>query len=167
MRKYLIEARGIHPDVVDKARQQKLIYSDARKNAVFVRQGGGVFIRSTNGKPFKLTVGKDSGAFVVHGDKRLFVSEASINALSLRAINPGATVAGTGGNFPLARIADLVEQAETVYLCFDNDDAGTRMIEHIRAGLPQFAQKFVDHQPPAEFKDWNDVLTGKRRPELP
>ena len=73
-------------------------------------------------------------------------------------------------NFLVDMIFHDLRHEATTRLSFDNDDerndfAGDRMIKRIRDGFPQFSSKLEDHKPPTEFKDWNDVLTGKRKPE--
>ena len=158
VRDYLISKRGIDSGTVDRVHKLGLVYSDARKNAVFAREAGGAFLRSTY-STFKQSVGKGCGAFVVQGDDRLYITEAPIDALSLLSLHPGATVAATGGNFPISRIAHLIECASLVWLSFDADEAGARMIEHVRDSLPQHTGKMIDNQP-VRHKDWNDTLTA-------
>lgn len=169
-----LPGRNIPADVIDAARAAGLLYSDSQRRAIFVRQSGGVFSRSTKpndtSKYSKLTFGKGGSPFVLAGDDRLFIAESAINALSLLARNPGATCIGTGGDGSPGKLTALIERASAVYLCFDNDHAGNgfagdRMAAKIREAFPQFIGKLKDHKPPMEFKDWNDVLTNKRKPE--
>ena len=159
VRDYLISKRGIDSVTVDRVHKLGLVYSDSRKNAVFAREAGGAFLRSTY-STFKQSVGKGCGAFVVPGDGRLFITESAVDSLSLLSLHPGATVAGTGGNFPISRVAHLVEHASEVYLSFDDDDTGARMIKHVRDGLPNHSVKMIDNQPNGH-KDWNDALVAR------
>lgn len=157
-RDYLIQIRKIPAEIVDALRSAGQVYADWRKQVIFKRDGG-VFIRSST-TDWKQSIGVGAAPFVIHGDGRLYLCEAPIDALSLRALYPGATVSATGGGFSVSRVAGLIEQAEVVYLAFDNDTAGADDIKKIRDGLPQYLHKMVDHQVPGAVKDWNKFLTG-------
>ena len=161
----LSAGRNLPGWVVDQARSAGLVYSDSKKRAVFVREGGGVFVRATNPadpgyeKYGKLTFGHGGHPFVVQGDGRLLIAEAPLDALSLLSLNPGSTVLATGGDFSVDKLASNIEHAYVVSLGFDSDEKGDLMRERVRVGLPQFASKFIDHRPPAGFKDWNQTLS--------
>lgn len=168
-----LPGRGIPVATIDAAKAAGLIYSDSLKRACFARKGGGAFVRSTKpgdtSKYSKLTFGRGGNPFVSNDDvsnedRGLFIAESAINALSLLSLNPGYTCIGTGGNFSPEKLHDLIQRAESVYLCFDSDTAGDIMAANLTEAFPQFKSKFVDHKPPADFGDWNDVLTGKRKP---
>lgn len=163
-----LPGRNIPAEVIDAARAAGLIYADSQKRAVFVRHSG-VFVRSTKpndtSKYSKLTFGRGGSPFVLAGDDRLFIAESAINALSLLARNEGATCIATGGDFSPSKLTALIERASVVYLSFDNDTAGDGMAARVEEAFPQFADKFKYWKPRAEFTDWNDQLTGKRKPE--
>jgi hypothetical protein len=126
------------------------------------------------------------------GDVRLVVTESAIDALSHAALWPepknsepagetgngtgsgngsggGIRYASTGGGFgetalALLRLAvtRLPETGEVV-LAFDNDDAGRRYADDVSAGLNGLGRAVRVEFPPAEVKDWNDLLRLQKR----
>lgn len=174
-RRYLIDVRKLPEALVDDSHAQGLIYSDERANVVFAREGGGCFKRGSydprGGKlAFKQTLGRDTGPFILQGtDGRVFVTEAPIDALSLKAMNPESTVLATGGNCPMSRLIPHLNRAtDRVFLAQDDDEAGNQQAERIRAAwTPPGEADLLRWCPDVEVKgasDWNDAL--KARPGL-
>lgn len=166
VRRYLVEERALPDELVDWAHQLGLLYADDRANAVFVRDGGGCFKRGSydpKGKPaFKQTLGRDAGAFVLPGNAdKVIVCEGAIDALSLKAISPEATVLATGGNCPVERIAGALASAKRVILAHDADASGETQAARLRGFCEARGVEVERHAPKRGTKDWNDALRLK------
>ena len=103
-------------------------------------------------------------------DRDMVITETAIDMLSIAAIR------GTGqrrffslaGQPSPAQIA-LLQSAATkfkdlqqVTLAFDNDEAGRKMVCLVRSALVSSGAKIIEHLPPLDGQDWNDVLVEKR-----
>lgn len=153
-RHYLCEVRKIPARIVDWAHEKGLVFSDGRANCVFARdKESGVFKRGTGDRPFKQTLGQGGLPFVLPGaDDKVFVTEAPIDALSLKAMVPESTILATGGNMPPERLKPYLE-GKSVFVAQDNDVAGDQQARCIAREVPT-AQRFL----PKEGKDWNELL---------
>lgn len=151
---YLCEVRKIPARIVDWAHEKGLVFSDGRANCVFARdKESGVFKRGTGDRPFKQTLGQGGLPFVLPGtDDKVFVTEAPIDALSLKTMLPDSTMLATGGNMPPERLKPYLE-GKSVFLAQDNDAAGNEQARRIAREVAT-AQRF----PPKEGKDWNEFL---------
>lgn len=153
-RHYLCEVRKIPARIVDWAHEKGLVFSDGRANCVFaLDKESGVFKRGTGDRPFKQTLGQGGLPFVLPGaDDKVFVTEAPIDALSLKALVPESTILATGGNMPPERLK-LYLEGKSVLLAQDNDAAGDDQARRIAREVPT-AKRFL----PKEGKDWNEFL---------
>ena len=151
-RNYLVGQRGLPANLVDTAHNHGLIYSDKRSNCVFpCDKNSGAFIRGTGEQPFKRTIGQGHLPYVIPGrDKSVIVAESAIDALTLKALHPKASVIATGGNMPLDRLKPYLE-GKSVYLAQDNDQGGNAQAAKIQEAYPQ-AQRLM----PPHGKDWNE-----------
>ena len=68
------------------------------------------------------------------------------------------------GTSPIPVLQMLKPDAQIVYLCLDNDDAGHKASERM-ASLLQERSVMTQHLVP-ELKDWNDDLLNEQREEL-
>jgi hypothetical protein len=151
-RHYLCEVRKIPARIVDWAHEKGLVYSDNRGNCVFARdKGSGVFKRGTGEQPFKQTLGQGGLPFVLPGtDSKVYVTEAPIDALSLKLVAPECSILATGGNMPVERLKPYLDGKE-VLLAQDKDAAGDEQAKRIRRLYPE-ARRVL----PEQGKDWNE-----------
>lgn len=158
VRSYLVEKRKIPEQLVDLAYASGKVFADTRGNVVFAREDDSGYFKRSSVSNFKQTIGQGGKPFYIKGsDGKLFVTEAPIDALTIKALNPSSAVIATGGNAtPLENIRSHVDKAKTVYLAFDNDAAGTKFIESMLKTFPN--SQFEDHIPPIGNKDWNQYL---------
>ena len=154
VRDYLCEERKLPPEVVDQAHDQGLVYSDNRANCVFARdQGTGVFKRGSGEMPFKQTLGREGLPFVLPGTNgKVYVTEAPIDALTLKSKAPKSTILATGGHMPIERLVPYLEGKE-IFLAQDNDRPGKELARRLKERFPE-AKRIV----PKEGKDWNEQL---------
>lgn len=171
-RRYLLDVRKLPAWLVDKAHQIGRVFSDARSNVVFEREGGGYFKRSSydpKDRPgFKQTLGRDSGPFVLRGtDGHVFVAEAPIDAMSLKAMHPHSTCVATGGNCPVERLKPILDRfgTERIFLAHDNDKAGNAQAMALeRAYSPVEGADMVRWSTTLQDgkkKDWSAVLMAQ------
>lgn len=105
VRKYLTEERGIPPSLINELIEKDKIYSDKKRNCVFISQAAAE-VRSTSGIPFKgCCEGSqtDISFFRVMqklnaNEKIVALIEASIDAISYNAMFPGRFAASTNGS---------------------------------------------------------------------
>lgn len=165
-RNYLIDKRKIPAELVDKLHAEGVIYSDRRNNIVFLRSGGGAFVRGSydpSDKPaFKQTVGAADkcGPFMLEGQgKNVIITEGPIDALTLKAKYPDSTVLATGGNFPVEKLSPYLGRYENIFLAHDNDTAGNDQAKRIQDEYNRHSyQQITRLLPPAPCKDWNEAL---------
>lgn len=170
---YLTQTRGISNGVVAAFAHEGLIYEDAEyHNAVFLGldENGTArhaHIRSTNsgGPPFRLNIEGSDTRYSFHqigSNGSLFVFEAPIDLLSHISLYPedwqaNSYVACCGTSIrPVLKMLELLPTIETVYLCQDNDAAGTKAAKRMTEYLEGPALKVVRQV--SQRKDWNDDL---------
>ena len=173
---YLVKHRNIDRSVVAHFAKERLLYEDAEHhNAVFVgTDEHGVprhaHKRSANsyGKAFRLNVEGSDPRYNFHHigtDGKLYVCEAPIDMLSYITLHPDdwqrhSYVACCGTSIqPVLKMLERVPQLDTVLLCLDNDEAGHKASDRMKAQL--VAYYTVERLIP-ENKDWNDDLTAQR-----
>lgn len=158
--RYLTEERKIPLALVQDLMSQEKIYVDSFGNWVFRRVHGGAFVRGTRGT-FKKTVGgKECGPFILEGQGRtVFLCEGPVDALSIKAMHPKASVIALGGNLiGIEEVRRYIPEGAEVFAAFDNDEAGRRLAQEAKEKLG--AQYYG---PPFTFKDWNDFLKAFSR----
>lgn len=158
VKQWLKAARGLPEALLDALQGLGLIYADDRSNAVFVRSGGGAFIRSSSQHTiFKRTIGsKEAGPFWIReeGAKEVYLVEGPVDALAMKAMHPQASVMAIGGN--LLKPADVLSLAKKahpkadIYAAFDNDAQGDALAKDYPGT--------TRHKPPGKAKDWADYL---------
>ena len=173
---YLIKQRHIDRDVLSAFAREGLIYEDAEHhNAVFVGKDESgkprhAHMRSTNSfaPPFRLNVEGGDPQYSFHHigtDGSLFVFEAPIDLLSYLTLCPtdweeSSYVACCGTSIqPVLKMLERMTQADTAYLCLDNDKAGHKAAERMTEELEAHGLKIVRLTP--ELKDWNEDLVNE------
>ena len=156
VKQWLETVRGIPAKLVDYLHEAGAIYADKRGNAVFKREGEGVFIRGTGEASFKQTRGgKDAGTFLLEGHvNRLYLVEGPVDALAVKAMYPGATVAALGGN--LVSIDEMKKRIPPdfeVVAAFDNDAQGQKLADEAVKKLGA-----VRERPAYDVKDWAEHI---------
>jgi hypothetical protein len=154
---WLIEQRKIPARLVDFLRKHDLVRADVRRNAVFPRAQNGAFVRGTGSLTFfRAYGGKDGGPFTIQGgSSTVILCESAIDACSLKAIHPDATVHALGGNMIRPdELRSLVPQTADVRLAFDADAQGKVFTAEALAAFPG-AQTL---ELPQGVKDWNEAL---------
>ena len=175
VKRYLTEARRIDEDVTGFFLSTGDIYEEAaHHNAVFVgRDESGIpryaHQRGTTGN-FRLDVkGSDKAFnFCYRGEgERLFVFEAPIDLLSFLCLfkkdwqkQSYLSLGGVGEKALLRFLSDR-PNIKTVYLCLDNDNAGSDACSRLAELVPE---GLTVHRLVPLFKDWNEVL--QRRAEI-
>jgi hypothetical protein len=154
---YLTKIRFIPETIVNDLFNQKLVWSDKNKNCVFPRDlNSGAFLRGTlPNKPFKLSIGKNGNPYVIPGDKLVIITEAPIDAISLKYYYPNATIIATGGIIGLDKLEQYLKNAIKVLLAQDNDNGGNYQASRISKIINTNVERLC---PPTNFKDWNDYL---------
>lgn len=140
---YLINQRGIAPDVISDMVKQKLIYQDVKGNAVFVHKDkdgktvGGDVIGTLSDKRYKGVAPGSTGVFQYNKGtdiKSIYVFEAPIDLMSFVQMHPeinNAAFISMGGLKP-QYIAEYVNDSSyTVISCVDNDKAGKAFNDRI------------------------------------
>ena len=171
VRRYLTEVRRLPPAVVDWAAKLGLLHSDARANAVFVLHGReGCFRRGSydpTDKPAFRQTQRPAGSrlpYVVPGrpGADVWICEAAIDALSIKAVYPGAHVIATGGNTDPAKLRELVAERLSgggrLVLGHDADEAGQAQaakVAKVLGGSP------IRAQVPGGAEDWNAALQAR------
>ena len=135
VRNYLVSTRGIPSSLVDSLIATGKIYSDDKKNCVFISTSSAE-IRSTSGNGFKgCCIGSQvewSGFRVTHDERvsegTVALVEAAVDALSYRALFPGRFVMSTNGSgrFVLQYkvLVESIDHDFRVKAAFDADWAG-------------------------------------------
>ena len=177
VRRYLADHRRLCPQLLLRCRQQGLLWSDRRQNAVFLcrdRDGHptGAEIAGTrpdpHGHTFKgLAQGsrKRRGGFWLPppGDDpptRLLLTESAIDTLSAcllpRHVPPATLIASTAGltSRRPAWLADF--QVGSIFCGYDTDPAGERAAELLSLRHPG-----IRRLRPPHAKDWNELLQSQ------
>lgn len=177
---YLIKTRNIDQKIVAQLVHDRLLYQDARGNAVFVGNdydGAAkyAFCRSTlTERTFR---GEASGSqkdigfginLTEHNKRSLFVCEAAIDALSIASmLEHYGTNANNYAYLSLGGTADRAllyhlphqPQLKTIYLCQDNDEAGNLSRTKLRQAVLDAGFKGAIIDKPPIHKDFNEDLT--------
>jgi hypothetical protein len=158
VRQYLIGARKLGSQLVDRLHDLGQVYADRYSNAVFVLgKNVGVELRGTGDTPFHGVRGeKKTFTMADRGEKKVAFVESAIDAMSLWELGFKGLIVSTSGNAAaLARQkADAYRaQGLAVVAAFDNDKAGRQMAASL--GFP------TERMEP-KGKDWNDDLRAER-----
>jgi hypothetical protein len=154
---YLTKIRLLPDFLVTSLHNKLLLWSDKHCNCVFPRDlGTGAFLRGTmDGKPFKLTIGKNGRPYHIPGDNLVIITEAPIDAISLKYFYPTATILATGGHIGFDKIEPYLANAFKVLLAQDNDKSGDQQANKIKSLIKNKAERLL---PIYSFKDWNESL---------
>ncbi len=171
VRDYLLQQRGLRPELIDPLIQSGSLYADPRANAVFLLRGTdgtpvGAELRGTTAHPWRgMAPGskKDLGFFAIppipfppQADPHpvaILLCESAIDALSARLLHPECVCLSTAGARPNPLwLAPLLQQRRTVYCGFDTDTTGETMAQALITLHPT-----VQRWAPAAH-DWNDLL---------
>jgi len=182
---YLENERGIPAELLMQERFAGRIRVDARGNAVMPHfdQYGLCGFEKKNIGFTGFSSGGTKGLWLSHtnaDDERLVFCESAIDAMSYALFNPDAEdrtrYASVGGKLNSmqpelirAAIARIPSAAESV-AAFDADEAGRALAEIVMRAVELSGRadvKFRIHEPPAGFKDWNDVWRAGRRSSAP
>lgn len=172
---YLNQKRWIDKSVVSDMIHRRYLYEDMRGNATFVgydKDGKAslCFQRGCTDTPYKHIVqGSDFtyGWSVDNGSSKLFVNEAIIDSMSVMTMfkihgmdaNNYNYVATCGPSMkPIINAVAGNENIKTVYIGFDNDEAGRKYTQRAKIALNEigYKGKIVDKSP--KSKDFNEDL---------
>lgn len=171
---YLKKSRCIHPQVISKMLNAKLLYQEmVHFNCVFVSPDyDGVIkncsMRAANDTRFFKESGEKLGWIVNPHQSALFVCEAPIDAMSIMSLLQYGgkdfmdysyyAQCGMPRKGSLGYHLKHNPEVQTVYLCYDNDEAGRAFTEGAKKELQEagFTGKLVVKSPVA--KDFNDDL---------
>lgn len=156
VKSWLEQARALPAKMVNVMFAKGLVYADRRANAVFPRKNGGAFVRGTLGLKFHRTFGsKEAGPVIIPGSGDIWLTEAPIDAYSIKAMNPNDQVIALGGSLLRPHdVARWIPIGRTVRLAFDNDRQGREFDAEAKKIWPDAAIE----KPPSGAKDWNEAL---------
>lgn len=181
---YLNKSRCIDKFVIDYFFASNHLYEDDRNNCVFVSYDEDTHkpdfacLRGTlTNNSFKPDVKGSSYKYCYRlpasGGSILYVTEAVIDLMSLMTyfLNQGIekkiiasyhyqAVASTQKYMAIFNYLELHPEIETVYLAFDNDEAGIKACEKV-IGVSQeknCKQTMIAFLPPEKNMDWNDAV---------
>lgn len=154
---YLTKTRQIPEFIINNLYKKGLIWSDKRKNCVFPRDlNSGAYIRGIQPtKKFKMSLGINGRPFVIPGNDIIIITEAPIDAISLKFYNPKAKILATGGRLGFDKIKSYIINSNKVLLAQDNDKSGD---EQARILDNKINIKTERLRPLYNLKDWNEVL---------
>ena len=177
---YLIDERKIDKSVVNYFLKHDMLYQDERNNCVF-KTNDFACLRSTGEKKFSIDVkgcNYNEGFFFRGNDKnkKMYVCEGVIDVMSvmsLRAMKNQKytdsmylSLSGVGKTDCIYNHLDKETNIESIYLCFDNDEAGRKAFkevsEKINTDYPNI--KVIDCVP-TKGKDWNEYLVNITSPK--
>lgn len=170
---YLEQTRKIDRTVIQKLVDEKKLYEDVNKNAVFVAYDMNnnpkyAFKRSTNTNVnFKGDVpgsDKSFGIEVKGNDNRLYVFESPIDMMSYISITKMGNINFTSNCIALGGVSTKAldyylennENISDIIVCTDNDVAGNEAFETIKNKYSNKIDKISRHLP--ECKDFNEYL---------
>jgi len=172
---YLNQTRRIPDRVTADPRFAGRIYQDQRTNAIFPHYDlegvCGYEIKNTNFTGF--SPGGSKGLWcsrTTPEDNKLVIGEAAIDVLSFAALHPDlhTRYMSTGGALNedvqpelIKRAAAKMPEGAEIILAMDNDEAGERLAEQIKALLSPVVgeEGIISAQvPQRDGEDWNDVL---------
>lgn len=140
---YLINQRGISPDIITDMIRQKLIYQDTNGNAVFVHKDkdgksvGADIIGTLSDKRYKGVAPGSDGVFQYNKGteiKNVFVFEAPIDLMSFVQMHPEINNAAfiSMGGLKTSFIDEYLNDSNCVVVsCVDNDKAGKKFNDKI------------------------------------
>jgi hypothetical protein len=155
---YLLNIRYIPEYLINDLHSKSLLWSDEKQNCVFPRdRGTGAFLRGTlsSTTAFKQTIGQNGLPYVIPGDNLVIISEAPIDAISLKYYNPLATILATGGQIGFNKLEPYIINAYKVLLAQDNDAPGDHQAKKIASLINNKVERL---RPIYNLKDWNEVL---------
>lgn len=183
---YLEKSRRIHPKVISEMLNANLLYQEAaHSNCVFASPDyDGVIkncsTRASNDTRFFKESGEKLGWMVNPHQRALFVCEAPIDAMSIMSLLQYGgkdfmdysyyAQCGMPRKGSLGYHLEHNPEVQTIYLCYDNDEAGRVFTERAKKELQEagFTGKLVVKSPVA--KDFNDdlkALLAHRQPVQP
>jgi hypothetical protein len=165
VKSYLTNVRKIPETIINELYNNKLLWSDKRRNCVFPRDlNTGAYVRGTiPGIPFKMSIGRNGRPYLIPGDNLLIITEAPIDAVSLKHYFPNATMVATGGRIGFDKIEPYIIKAERIFLAHDNDKAGEEQATSIRKAISINTERLL---PLYNLKDWNEVLQFESKNHL-
>jgi hypothetical protein len=174
VRFYLLQTRGLRPELIDGLIQAGSLYADHRANAVFVLQGAhaapvGAELRGTTSQAWRgMAPGskKDFGFFAIppvpfppQSDphpRATLLCESAIDAISAHMLHPHLACLSTAGARPNPRwLGPLLAQGRTLYCGFDTDPTGQTMAQAMISLYPA-----IQRWAPSGH-DWNAVLCSR------
>jgi hypothetical protein len=160
VKQYLTCVRKIPEPIISELYNDLLIWSDKRKNCVFPRDNNtGAFLRGTfPNKPFKMTVGLNGKPYVIPGNNITIITEAPIDAISLRYYYPNATILATGGRIGFDKIEPYLFKSIMVLLAQDNDKSGDQQADYLSKFIHVETKRL---RPKKNYKDWNEALQAE------
>jgi 5S rRNA maturation endonuclease (ribonuclease M5) len=158
---YLKNTRGIPEYLINDLYNKSLLWSDDHKNCVFPRDlNSGAFLRGTiPGIQFKRTIGINGRPFIIPGNNELIITEAPIDAISLKYYYKNATIMATGGRIGFDKIEIYIKNATKIFLAHDNDVSGDSQANKIAEKIEIKSERL---RPLYNLKDWNEVLKHEK-----
>ena len=159
---YLTKTRAIPADLVNNLMNQKLLYEDAKHNAVFAYKGFAEVVGTCSCIRYKQCIGQ--GYWVLNADithQKLYICESAIDAISLYCLlgDDTATYVSAAGVTKYSAIISVIEDCtiyqgydSKVYLAVDNDEAGDTAYDTLKTDYPEILRI------KPKLKDWNDDL---------
>lgn len=137
---YLCKTRKISKTLVEELIKKNMLFADNKSNCIFTNDKNTfAFIRGTyEGKRFVGVKGDIDFIQYDYGNPETkYLFESAIDALSFRSMNPEAngTYIVLNGSALVNRIHEVTDQADKVYLCFDNDEQGAKFCDKISQQL--------------------------------
>jgi hypothetical protein len=159
VREYLVDQMQLPADLVDKSHEDGLIYSDNRRNCVFLRdQDSGAFIINTKGQPFTRTLGDDGNPVVLPGsDKAVYITDSPMEALSLKTMHPESTILAIGELPDKNKLKPYLEDRARIFLAQGKDKEGTENARFLPEKCTQ-AERLL----PARGQTWNEEMRLQR-----
>ena len=178
---YLINTRGIDPDIVQDFVDRRMLYQDDRGNCVFVsrdNENTPVFACKRGTNTERRFVGDvansnySKGFYINNQANKLIVTESVIDAMSVMDIIKSKGMDYHKYNYlPLsgaAKFECVINQlkehpSEKVFLALDNDKGGIenmgRIEELIKQEMPDFdIENGIEECLPEYTKDWNEEI---------
>jgi hypothetical protein len=164
VRDFLVEQLKLPEAMIDQAHEDGLIYSDSRKNCVFLRdQESGTFVLTTKGRPFARSLGQDGGPFVLPGsDKAVYITDTPADALALKAIHPESTILATEGFLPKEKMKPYLEGREKIFLALGRGKAGEEYVRNLAKNFPQ-AKRLLPERGQTWSEEWQLQREEKER----
>lgn len=102
-------------------------------------------------------------ALYAQGVQEVFITEGAFDALSIIEAGAAAIALNSTSNAEmLLKMLEKKRTAATLILCLDNDDAGKKAAEVLKAGLQRLNISHITADICGSYKDPNDHLTGDK-----